>query len=691
MDQIDVSGFYVRVPSSDSTPPEVVSLLVNDHSQLNITITQSSQSMTIQPGSDIVSLEGIATDTDGGIKTVSLWATYTYFRDGQTSGPGLAGAPVTQDRSNAGVGQNTLKTRVVNWDFNLNRDLGSWSSLRLDIWVEGENFYGGKQRTPVVSLTYPPVPIVEAGLYRESAQPEVYYISAGKKIHIPTIDALTLMGYSLSDVKVVAAGALGSYARFNIPSFTATPGSLVYPPDTPKHFPLTGIANTTRIVSRGKEIQLAELYGWLKELRCGDGEDFWYLLELDTDWALAQGIDLHRILRVGNCSANFGIPLTGYSPRKSVALPIIKVELDCWPRSSFLPPGSQKPGDWTNSPGVCDLVWPFDPYQPNPAGPRLPELNGDLDIRGPYVRIAGSLVTDSPHEVLHRPGTILSRYLAWTSDTEFEWEGAVPDWEPGVATDTPDHYARWTEIHPPDLIEVIDPADPRFKDHTVTTRAVALAARVAATPGPIIPSCEEVEFDIFPEAPRPPNSQIAYEELRGPETYFPWGENNDNGSWITLFDDHIRVKAKVCGGALGGSPGRFKAIYRVWWKVMPPGEIRRTGSFVTPDKDDIHYVIEPHAVASDIVEFQLCLGPGLTWEKKLNLPDGIGNSWDLIVRDNKRCDTNSLWAGQVLNGQKLTFSKAKEFGRVRAIHTLALSDLGTLPGGTRVTFTWMKD
>jgi hypothetical protein len=93
-----------------------------------------------------------------------------------------------------------------------------------------------------------------------------------------------------------------------------------------------------------------------------------------------------------------------------------------------------------------------------------------------------------------------------------------------VAQDSPDHFARWTEIHPPDLIEVIDE-----KLSTVTVRGLALCARVAATPGPIIPSCEEIEVDISPEAPRPANSRIAFQELRGPECYFPWGENADNG------------------------------------------------------------------------------------------------------------------------------------------------------------------
>jgi hypothetical protein len=72
-----------------------------------------------------------------------------------------------------------------------------------------------------------------------------------------------------------------------------------------------------------------------------------------------------------------------------------------------------------------------------------------------------------------------------------------------------------------------------------------------------------VEFDIFPEAARPANSRINYEERRGPETYWPWGEDSNNGSWITPFDDHVHVKARVCGGGFFGSPGRFKAIYRV--------------------------------------------------------------------------------------------------------------------------------
>ena len=144
----------------------------------------------------------------------------------------------------------------------------------------------------------------------------------------------------------------------------------------------------------------------------------------------------------------------------------------------------------------------------------------------------------------------------------------MPDWAPGKdAATNPDHPARYTEMHPPDLIEPLSPPVPR-----VTVRALALVARVAATPGAVIPSCEKQEFDIFPEALRPANSLVAFEEIRGtyPEVYFPWGENGNNGSWIQALGDHVHVRAQVCGGALFGSPGRFKAFYRVWWKPAPP-------------------------------------------------------------------------------------------------------------------------
>jgi hypothetical protein len=436
--------------------------------------------------------------------------------------------------------------------------------------------------------------ITEGGLYRETSHGEVYIIHQGKKVWIPTPDALFAMGHDWSQVSIVPDGTLNNYPRFNIPSSSATPGSLIFPPVSDSagnhHIPLTGIARATRIVSQGKEIQIAEVRGWLRAIADAgschdeeDGADYHYTLELDTDWALSQGIDLNRIWRVGNV-AHIGHMLAGGTPRKAVSIPLIKVELNSWGWLSRFPLAS-KPHDWTHLQENCKpVVWPFDPDQPNPSRSQIQA--------GDYVRISGSIVTDSPHDVQHRPGTIFCRWFAMCGSTEAEWESSVPDWAPGKSNADPDHPGRYTEIHPPDLIEVLEAPQPR-----VTVRGLALAARVAATPGPIIPSCEKQEFDIFPEAPRPPNSKVAYEELRGPETFFPWGENGDNGSWIQVFDDHIHVKAQVCGGAIGGSPGRFKAIYRVSWqpdvttprpqpRCCPPGS-RCCGSCDNGRCDDV--------------------------------------------------------------------------------------------------------
>jgi hypothetical protein len=120
-----------------------------------ISFSATSQPATIIAVSDVVSVTASGSDDDGGIKAVRMWATYTYRKPGQTSGPGLAGKPVTENVSGAAVGESTLKNRIVAYNFDLKKELAGWSSIKLDVWVEAENFYGGKVQTPVVSITYP--------------------------------------------------------------------------------------------------------------------------------------------------------------------------------------------------------------------------------------------------------------------------------------------------------------------------------------------------------------------------------------------------------------------------------------------------------------------------------------------------------------------------------------------------------
>ena len=409
---------------------------------------------------------------------------------------------------------------------------------------------------------------VPQSVVREQSAPEVYAVTLNplRRIWVPTPDALFAMGYDWSQVEVVADGSLNGLTRINIPSASPTPGSLVYPPDHGKYFPLHAVPNAVTVYSQGREVQIAELYGWLwlVDGECGDGEDFWYLLEVDPDWADAQGVDLNRLLRVGNV-ARIGKSMPGATPRRAVAMPVIDVELNSAGRNWTGGVGP-RPSDWVHV-GNCNLTFPFDPYRPDGTNQLSPMDSNLGDNRGPYVRISGSLVTDSPHEAEGWIPRYLSQWFGITPNADAEWRGSVDQWHPGVSSDSEQHYARWTEIHPPDLIQVLPWKEPR-----VTTRAIALNARPGATPGPVVPSCESVNVDLYPDVSRPPNTRIAFQELRGPETYWPWGENADNGSWVTRFDGHINVRAQVCGGPLFGSPGRFKAIYRIWWETATAQE-----------------------------------------------------------------------------------------------------------------------
>ncbi len=75
--------------------------------------------------------------------------------------------------------------------------------------------------------------ISEGRLYRERTAPEIYVIHDGKKVHVPTADALIGMGYNWSMVEVVPDGALNNFPCVKIPSASKTPSSLIFPPDIP--------------------------------------------------------------------------------------------------------------------------------------------------------------------------------------------------------------------------------------------------------------------------------------------------------------------------------------------------------------------------------------------------------------------------------------------------------------------------
>jgi hypothetical protein len=140
-------------------------------------------------------------------------------------------------------------------------------------------------------------------------------------------------------------------------------------------------------------------------------------------------------------------------------------------------------------------------------------------------------------------------------------------------------------------------------------------------------------------------------------------------------------------GHVYAGPHRTVPLYRV--AKLGPWSSLDAGHFQSSDLDDIDFRIERAVVDPSKVEFLLRLGPGVTWKKVLNMPDGQGSSWDIVAEGVGGKGTNGLWAHQVHNGQSLTFRKAKFLGVMTDVFTLR--ELDGLTPGSRVTFIWVKD
>jgi hypothetical protein len=439
-------------------------------------------------------------------------------------------------------------------------------------WTVGTQYDPGAIQTPAttwpsvrVNVLDPNPVLAEGKLYKEASRPQIYLLLDGNKIHIPTPDALRLMGHTVAEVTTVVDGALINRKLFEFASDTLTPGSLVFPPKASgvvaigngkrEHYPLSGITGSTRVITQGIDTYVGELRGWLRSWgkldACGEG-DVHYALEVDSEWAVRQGIDLHRLLWVGNMGVQAGYWQNGSSERAVVALPLVVVELNSFTWHDVYLNNEARPADWQFKSDCSDSAhvevrWlPFDPACGSASGPGCP--SGPLEAldealpevtktRGSYVRMVGALITDFPHlEPLSK------------------WEAAALDWAPGVDRWDPKHYARWVEMHPPDLIV------PVVRDPSLRLAAMRAMGLVAA-PG----TCQAAILNLAPDDPRPsPASVVGWEEIVGPETYWPNGQNAQNGSRVTDLGDHLVVNAMVCGNQV--SPGRFKAFYRVWWK-----------------------------------------------------------------------------------------------------------------------------
>ena len=117
-----------------------------------------------------------------------------------------------------------------------------------------------------------------------------------------------------------------------------------------------------------------------------------------------------------------------------------------------------------------------------------------------------------------------------------------------------------------------------------------------------------------------------------------------------------------------------------------------SGQFETADPVDLlEYRVELNAVDPAVVEFRLESFRRCHWGKTLVMPDGLGSQWDINIGPSRGtfAASNGLWAQQVKNGQSLQLWKAGWWGFKYKV--LDIGNLGAIPPGSRVVFTWLRD
>lgn len=156
----------IIIPQIDNTLPEV-GMTINDNKTININVTDKDcpppNPTPTEPAKDcpdiihtdsnILSIIAGGTDSDGGIKSVKLWASSSRSRPGQTSGPGLAGRPVHQIDSNAKIGELTKKNSFFIHNLDIKAEIGNLNDT-LILWTEVENFHGGVKKSLLMNIKY---------------------------------------------------------------------------------------------------------------------------------------------------------------------------------------------------------------------------------------------------------------------------------------------------------------------------------------------------------------------------------------------------------------------------------------------------------------------------------------------------------------------------------------------------------
>ncbi len=400
-------------------------------------------------------------------------------------------------------------------------------------------------------------------LVRARDQAPVYYtlptsapwwFGGGQLWWVPSPDSLKALGVWWDSVHVVLAGSLDAFPKASLltdpATFTAqmTPGqtlaSLIFPPQgenawgTPKtkFFPRLEVPGLT--LPTGAHV--TEIRGWLFGITPNGTEDWHLDIEPDPEWLDRIGVDWTTFVRVCDIlDRGDTAPLPFPDPnelRGCAAIP--RIHLEVVPTPSVMWPNAVPPTDWKVS--ASGVTWPYLPTNDS-SDP------GKALSPGDYLRVVGSIVTDEPHL-----GGALN-------------VGAKQDWSDGYSAFDEANPARWTEIHPPDVIQKLD--NPGRKE---TLHGMA----VIASAGPLDLSGKDQSCTAtLPAPPQPaPNQRVAVREIVGAETDLQTiteGNANLSGALIVPGQDSVTVHVKVHGQPFGGKQGRFKAVYRVSWQDNP--------------------------------------------------------------------------------------------------------------------------
>jgi hypothetical protein len=352
-------------------------------------------------------------------------------------------------------------------------------------------------------------------------------------------------------------------------------GTSVQQPPASSIFPTNGVKWYTLEIGNGKAVMIGGLRTWLVEVRgwlsavgtdCGPDPDWHYSLEVDPLWADSVAMPLAQLLRAGNFVGMVTQEQTGDTrARTIVGVPNINVELNGYVPSAH--GNAAGPSSWSAYGRGCiagnneTTVWAYDPEQP---------LSWQNPLQaGDYVRMYGALVTDGPHTEQGYPAEFFCRQFnigAACSTPGTEQRLALIRWAGNRPDNDPTNWARWTEMHPPDIIAVL-PA----KAHTLTFRSVAVSAENC-----LVGPCETTTLDVDIAAPQPKPAaatNVGFSEEVVPSTNYQTitdGHRNAaggfDGATVTTTATGIHVHVAVQGQPGYGAHGRFGAFYRVSWK-----------------------------------------------------------------------------------------------------------------------------